>query len=98
LDFRVESDPNRPLYKNAGWMMGFRHPFYEVQYIENPATNIIATDGIQEYNWYLKSESSYGSSIQSYIFLEIDDFNKNFSTNTLFANSIHIMQIFMQWT
>ena len=87
LDFRVESDPNRPLYKNAGWMMGFRQPFYEVYYTENAVANIIATDGIQEYNWYLKSESSYGSSIQSYIFLEIDDFNKNFSTNTLFANT-----------
>ena len=87
LDFRVESDPNRPLYKNAGWMMGFRQPFYEVRYTENAITNIIESDGIQRYNWYLKSESSYGSSIQSYLFLEIDDFNKNFSTNTLFANT-----------
>jgi hypothetical protein len=89
VDFRIESDPTRPLYKNAGWMMGFREPFYEVRYLDNynRVANILATDGTQYYNWYLKSESSYGSSIQSYLFLEIDDFNKNFSTNTLFANT-----------
>jgi hypothetical protein len=89
VDFRVESDPNRPLYKNAGWMMGFREPFYEVRYRdgENIASNILDINSTQYYNWYLRSESSYGSSIQSYLFLDIDDFNKNFSTNTLFANT-----------
>jgi hypothetical protein len=87
IDFRVESDPTRPLYKNAGWMMGFRQSFYEVRIDNNVVRDILSSDGVQEYNWYLKSESSYGSSIQSYLFLEIDDFNKNFSTNTLFANT-----------
>jgi hypothetical protein len=35
------------------------------------------------YKGYIESESSYGSGINDYIFLEVNDFNKNFTTNTL---------------
>lgn len=87
LDFGVESGNKRPLYKNAGWMLGFKQQTYQVQYFLPGHINITDTNASQTYNWYLESESSYGSSIHNYIFLEIDDFNKNFSTNTLFANT-----------
>ena len=87
VDFRVQSNTTRPLYKNAGWMLGFRAPYYDIKYNPVPVKNLISNTGTQSYNWYLEGESSYGSSIQNYLFLEIDDFNKNFSTNTLFANT-----------
>lgn len=87
IDFRIESNTTRALYKNAGWMLGFRAPFYEVPFSQSGKVVTIDTGGMQLYNWYIESESSYGSSIQNYVFLEIDDFNKNFSTNTLFANT-----------
>lgn len=87
IDFRVETDTSRPLYKNAGWMFGFKRPTYDVNFLSAGRVNYIDGEGAQMYNWYLESESSYGSSIHNYVFLEIDDFNKNFSTNTLFANT-----------
>jgi len=88
IDFRVEKDISRPLYKNAGWMMGFRKDKYTISYLANPVIN--STEGmfnLKEYNWHLESESSYGSNIQNYVFLELDDHNKSFNTNKFITNS-----------
>lgn len=88
VDFRVSSDLTRPLYKNAGWMMGFRQPFYEARYLETPvAFKSLVQFTTLFYNWFLKGETSYGSGIQNYVFLEIDDFNRNYTTNTFFCNT-----------
>lgn len=95
LNFAVDSDPERPLYLNAGWMMGFRKSYYVVNYSDTPYSDIITgnfTSGTlssKDYNWYIDGESSYGSNIQNYIYLEIDDYHKNFVTNTIVCNSIH---------
>lgn len=91
IDFVVPSMPKNPLYRNAGWMMGFKQPFYTVSFNSaNPKTII---DGAQfnesVYYWYLESESSYGSSVQNYIFLEIDDFNRNSTANTFFSKTVN---------
>lgn len=91
VDFTVPHIPYRPLYKNAGWMMGFKQPFYTIKKnTESPKT---ISDGAQYkesvYNWYLESESSYGSALQNYIFLEIDDFNRNSTANTFFSKTIN---------
>tara|TARA_B110000114_G_scaffold178368_1_gene211301 strand:+ start:1 stop:747 length:747 start_codon:yes stop_codon:yes gene_type:complete len=56
--------------KSAGWTMGFRKSIY---------TNIDHAD-------YLESETSYGSSFYQYVFLEIDDFQRNFSSNTIISS------------
>lgn len=85
IDFGV--GVNRPLYRNAGWMLGFKQQVYEVHYSSAGHINIADSDSPQQYNWYLDSESSYGNGIHNYIFLEIDDFNNNFSTNTILANT-----------
>tara|TARA_B100000900_G_scaffold262901_1_gene224155 strand:+ start:2746 stop:3843 length:1098 start_codon:yes stop_codon:yes gene_type:complete len=88
VDFRVEKDITRPLYKNAGWMLGFRKATYTVNQREEAVR--IAHESmfnLKEYNWYLESESSYGSNIQNYVFLELDDHNKNFNTNKFLTNS-----------
>ena len=86
VDFTV---PANPLYKCAGWMMGFKLPFYTVDN-SNPTTVIDQTQyDIIIYNWYLWSESSYGSSVQNYIFLEIDDFNRNSTANTFFSKTVN---------
>jgi len=87
IDFSVEADPGRPLYKNAGWMLGFKKVFYTAPFIEAGIVNYGNFNTPQQYNWYIESESSYGSGVHNYVFLEIDDFNKNFSTNTLFSNT-----------
>lgn len=89
VDFTHPLMNSRPLYKNAGWMMGFKRAFYTVKYNDqNPPT---VMDGAQfktsVYNWFLESESSYGNSVQNYIFLEIDDFNRNATSNTFFSKT-----------
>jgi len=88
IDFTVPEYPNRPLYKNAGWMLGFRNSSYTVSQSFN--ATIINTDTefeIQTFHWFLESESSYGSGVHNYIFLDLDDFNKNFNTNSFIINS-----------
>jgi hypothetical protein len=88
IDFTVEADRNRPLYKNAGWMLGFRNKTYEAIALSDPV--IIKTESsfsTQIFHWYIESESSYGSSVQNYIFLDIDDHNKNFNSSNFAINS-----------
>lgn len=91
LDFRVNGVPKQ---RTAGWMMGFREETYHVgptdtyvdriKYIEN------VTGGVDEFSGYnplfrafARSETSFGSGIFHYVFLDIDDFQKNITTNTI---------------
>jgi len=98
--FRPKLDPHtgkvmrtntkmRPLYKNAGWAMGFYKDIYEVKtgvaFITRLNSN--ATYQPVTYNRYVESESSYGSSVSQYFFLELDDYNRNFTTNTIIAET-----------
>jgi hypothetical protein len=88
LDFSVSAQPDRPLYKNAGWMLGFREETYDIAATVESVQNITALSfDIQSYRWVTESESSYGSNVHNYIFLDIDDHNKNFNTNSFMINS-----------
>jgi len=78
LNFEVA---NKPLYKTAGWMMGFRNKTYTVTQ-SDVYLNLIDAEYPIMYESYIKSESSYGSTMDNYIFLEIDDFHNNYPTNT----------------
>lgn len=71
LDFRVD---NIPMSKTAGWMMGYRLTTYTGSYLDG-YSDLIGTAG-PYYNWLL-SESSYGSKVDQYLFLEIDDYQRN---------------------
>jgi len=79
----------RPLYKNAGWMMGFKKDFYDTSVDCSFTTFIKETVDFVPitYHKYISSESSYGSSMLQYFFIEIDDFNRNFTSNTIIAES-----------
>jgi len=88
VDCRVLSNPNRPLFLNAGWMFGFRQPYYSSTKLAVPFIDNFNNNSVYTYSWFLQSESSYGSSTQNYLYLEIDDFQKNYSTNTIIANSL----------
>lgn len=98
--FRPKLDPHtgkvmrtntkmRPLYKNAGWAMGFYKDIYEVKtgVAFQTRLNSNATYQPVTYNLYVESESSYGSSVSQYFFLELDDYNRNFTTNTIIAET-----------
>ena len=81
LDFNIPEKPLQPLYRTIGWAMGFRKSTYTVNYMENPSTRII--EAKQFYPTYIESESSFGSTYIHYVFLEVDDFQRNFSSNTI---------------
>jgi hypothetical protein len=86
-----------------GWTLGFRIPFYTVDihnsYIDatvvSPSLVQIDMSGAifnntVNYQGYLRSDSSFGSNITNYVFLDVDDYNNNFPTNTIIsANSMN---------
>ena len=84
IDFKIDIENNRSLYKNAGWMMGFRKEKYIVTKNNKYVNNTSSIPSVI-YQGFLESESSYGSSIWKYIFIEIDDFNNNFVTNSIIS-------------
>ena len=89
VDFRIQSDPTRPIYKNAGWMLGFKHPLYKVVYdISGIHNYIYLNNGKQNYRYYLMGESSYGNSMFNYFFIDVDDFHKNYSTNMHLSSTV----------
>ena len=83
VDFAVTG---KPLYNTVGWMFGYKSSFYTVTRGTTTLTDIAQFDA-KTYNWYLKSESSYGNSLQNYIFLEVDDFNSNSHSHIYLTNS-----------
>lgn len=78
IDFGVEG---KLLSSSAGWNLGFRTDKYiAVDSVTNLATGIT-------YRKYVESESSYGSAVDNYLFLEVDDFHNNFQTDTVVSSN-----------
>jgi hypothetical protein len=69
------------LSSSAGWNLGFRTVTYNAV---DTSTNLETGD---TYRNYLESESSYGSAIDNYLFLEVDDFHNNFQTDTVVSSN-----------
>jgi hypothetical protein len=68
-------------YLNAGFMMGFNKPFYKVVRANN-YTNIVAVNTIF-FEGILFAEMIFGNTILNYVFIDVDDFNNNYITNTI---------------
>jgi len=98
--FRPKLDPHtgkvtrsntkmRPLYKNAGWSVGFYKDTYNVDkpYVSQTRFDPNGTYQPLVFNRYVESESSYGSAVTQYFFLELDDYNRNFTSNTIIAET-----------
>lgn len=82
-------NPKSILFKTAGWMMGFRNPFYEV-------TNTYYFDfytgtSVTKIYGNLQSEGIYGSGVNTYIYLCIDDFNNNYKRNVISNNETFLL-------
>ena len=90
LDFRLSDNLERPIFKNMGWVLGFIKPFYIVNFDNVYETYFIPNDlntpnRLVTFNGYIKSESSYGNSINNYVFLDLDDFNKSFTLDEIMS-------------
>lgn len=74
-------------HDNIGYILGFRKPTYTVT--KDPGyTDIISFLG-RTVNHYciLQSEGIFDVNIFNYVFLELDDFNNNFVTNTVVSKT-----------
>lgn len=78
IDFVLDDEPERSLYRNSGWMMGFKEEFYAVSNIDTFIDYTTYATAAVTYKNYLKSEGIYGSGINTYVFLVLDDYNNNF--------------------
>ena len=67
--------------KSTASILGFKNNEYTITYNN---TFYDYTTGTT-YNCYLESEYSYGRYVHQYLFLEINDYNKNFSTNSVIS-------------
>ena len=90
LDFRIPN-VDRPIYRNLGWILGFKKEFYLVTPDKKLSTFFIpnSLDVINNneiiFFAYCKSESTYGNTLDNYIFLDIEDNNKNYSSDEIKA-------------
>ena len=58
------------IYNNCGWMLGFK----ETSYVSTKITTNV---------YQIQSESSFGSTIPNYLFVEVDDYHNNFITDAV---------------
>jgi len=83
--FKLNFDiPGQKLYKTAGWLMGFRQAIYIV---DTPFTTYSEKTTITIIDRYIKSESSYGSTLDNYVFLEVNDFHNNYPTDLIISTN-----------
>lgn len=76
----------KTISRSAGWMMGFKQLAYRRTW-QNERMDLISQVPITTYHAFLESESSYGSSIWNYLYVDVDDYNKNFITNSIIAQT-----------
>lgn len=94
LDFSNEDD-TREIYEKIGWMLGFKKSFYTVdssnQYFAVGLPNL--NNLLITYYAYIDSESSYGSGVYPYIYLDVDEYQSNNRNDSLYHflsnNSLH---------
>ena len=67
-------------------MLGFRNETYTI-IKDNTYTSLIDRIPSTVYEGFIMSESSYGSTIDNYIFVEIEDYNNNYSTNNVISTN-----------
>ena len=83
-DFRFELDfvvEGKLLCAAAGWDLGFRNAEYvtPVPFTDPQTGQVLAN--------YFVSESSFGTGVDNYLFLEVDDFHNNFQTDTVISTN-----------
>ena len=74
------------LRKSLGWYMGFRKTRYTVKRSNKYIDNVSQSTGPITYECYISSESSFGSGKGHYIYIAVDDYNKNTLTQTISSN------------
>jgi len=72
---------------SLGSFLGFTKRFYEIHRNNTYIDYVYNGNNIITYEAVLQSESSYGNGHMHYIFVSVDDFNKNFITDSIVAST-----------
>jgi len=72
---------------NIGYILGFRNPDYVVEKLPEELDIFSVQDTTLTYNCILRSEGVFNPTVIDYVFLELDDFNNNFVTNTVVSKT-----------
>ncbi len=75
LDFTIQSDPQRNIMLNMGWLLGFRKSQYT---FSNDYIDILNANTFNKVGY--NSEGPFDCHTTKYILLHINDFNKNHTT------------------
>ena len=70
-------------YDSVAWLLGFRDISYSVQNTQNYIDSVSVAGTKLTKRAYQSSETSDRDNINDYVFLEIDDHNNNFITNSI---------------
>jgi hypothetical protein len=77
----------KSISRTAGWMMGFKKPVYERTWATTFINSINSVPAVT-YHASLTAEAAYGSnSLWNYMYVDVDDYNKNFITNSIIAQT-----------
>ena len=88
-DFVIKSYTNNDSkYRqySLGSFLGFSKRYYTVRRTD-VYVDPISSIGIITYEAYLQSEASYGNGYINYVFISVDDFNKNYITESIIAST-----------
>ena len=85
LYFHLEN-PNQPLYRTAGWTLGFTYESYQV-FAGDVINYSDSLNGYQNYYYLIEGESTYGNGRLNYFFIDVDDFNNNFNSDTIVSKT-----------
>lgn len=75
IDWKLKNNPNRSIQLNMGWILGYRKEYYSYDddYTISTAVSFDKGEGFEAEACFQNNNG------QRYIFLSIDDYNKNFS-------------------
>jgi hypothetical protein len=86
LAYNTNNDSKYRQY-SLGSFLGFSKRHYEVHRSDTYIDYVYNGSNIVTYEAVLQSESSYGNSHMHYVFISVDDFNKNYITNSIIATN-----------
>jgi len=86
IDWRLSEDQNRSIQLNMGWILGYRKQYYDFDK-DYVTSDKVFYDNIEGFGTEACYQNTFGN---RYIFLSLDDYNKNFAKSLIspFENSI----------
>jgi hypothetical protein len=86
IDYDTNNEPGYRQYTLVSFL-GFSKRYYEVRRTNTYIDYVYSGNNIVTYEGVLHSDSAYGNGSVNYIFISVDDYNKNFISNTIIASS-----------